>query len=202
VAQPVAQPAQSGAKGDASGVFKRPGAWADPDSDGANKTKFMDPNALKVILDAPKLQAAGDVDVPTLVVNSGATRGSRIKLQREGDAVAEWTIGSGSECNVSIADAGVSSMHAKLVNDGKRWKLIDQMSANGTYVNGKRSNVSYLSNGDRVGFGPVECEFRLPGGGARSHADKAPSGKKSLLRGIGIGAAVLLLAVICWLLMR
>ncbi|HTE42859.1 MAG TPA: FHA domain-containing protein [Steroidobacteraceae bacterium] len=207
VAQPVTQPiaqsvAQPVAQGDGSGLFKRPGAWADPDSDGANKTKFMDPNALKVMLDTPKLQPAGVVDAPTLVVASGATRGTRIKLQREGDAVAEWTIGSGVECNVSIADAGVSSMHAKLVNDGKRWKLIDQMSANGTYVNGKRSNVSYLSNGDRVGFGPVECEFKLPGGSASTADDGAPGDKRKLMIGVGIGAAVLVLGVIGWLLAR
>jgi pSer/pThr/pTyr-binding forkhead associated (FHA) protein len=38
--------------------------------------------------------------------------------------------------------------------------VLDQMSANGTYVNGKRSNVSYLTSGDRVRFGPVECVFQ------------------------------------------
>ncbi len=36
------------------------------------------------------------------------------------------------------------------------------MSANGTFVNGKRSNMSYLDNGDRIRFGPVECIFKTP----------------------------------------
>ncbi len=65
-------------------------------------------------------------------------------------------------------DSGVSALHAKIVNEGERWKVLDQMSANGTFVNGKRANVSYLSSGDRVRFGPVECVFHTDGSSARA----------------------------------
>jgi pSer/pThr/pTyr-binding forkhead associated (FHA) protein len=204
VAASASKPAAVAPPSDGSGLFKRPGAWADPDSDdGANKTKFMDPNALKVMLDAPKLPPVGAVDVPTLVVASGSTRGASFKLKREDAAVSEWTIGSGGECNVSIADAGVSALHAKLVNDGNRWKLIDQMSANGTYVNGKRSNVSYLGNGDRVGFGPIECEFKLPAGSSTqavaSSDEPVPNRKLKLGAAAGV---VLSLVLLAWWLAR
>ena len=45
---------------------------------------------------------------------------------------------------MQFQDSGVSALHAKIANEGERWKVIDQMSANGTFVNGKRANVSYL----------------------------------------------------------
>jgi pSer/pThr/pTyr-binding forkhead associated (FHA) protein len=180
--------------------IKRPGAWADPDQDeGSNKTKFMDPAALKVALDAPKAGGAlNAVDVPCMVVMSGASRGAKINLQDQRGGVAEWTIGSGADCQVVIADDGVSALHAKLVNDGTRWKLIDQMSANGTYVNGKRSTVSYLSGGDRIALGPVECELHLPRGArVESLVPQSKSrNNKSLLIGALAGGLLLLLALI------
>jgi pSer/pThr/pTyr-binding forkhead associated (FHA) protein len=180
--------------------IKRPGAWADPDhDDGANKTKFMDPAALKVALDAPKVSGAlNAVDVPCLVVTSGASRGAKINLQGQRGGVPEWTIGSGADCQVVIADDGVSALHAKLVNDGTRWKLIDQMSANGTYVNGKRSTVSYLSGGDRIALGPVECELHLPGSARMQSvsAQSSPSNKKSFLIAAAASGLLLLLALI------
>ena len=37
------------------------------------------------------------------------------------------------------------------------------MSANGTFVNGAKSNISFLASGDRIRFGPIECVFQLPG---------------------------------------
>ena len=70
---------------------------------------------------------------------------------------------------LSLADREIArarALHAKLVSDGKRWKVVDQLSANGTFVNGKRCNVSYLAAGDRIAFGSVECTFQLPKGGA------------------------------------
>ena len=65
-----------------------------------------------------------------------------------------------------FTDKGVSGRHAKIVNEGTRWKLIDQLAANGTFVNGNRTNMSFLSSGDRLRFGPVECIFQLPEAGA------------------------------------
>jgi pSer/pThr/pTyr-binding forkhead associated (FHA) protein len=199
VERPAAKPAAE-TPPEGSGLFKRPGAWADPDfDDGANKTKFMDPAAMKVMLNAPKAapSSSGSVDAPCLVVMSGAARGAKINLGGE-RGVAEWTIGSGSDCQVTIADDGVSALHAKLINDGKRWKLVDQMSANGTYVNGKRSTVSYLSGGDRIVFGPVECEIRLPAS-ARLEPEPAQSEtshKKPMLITAAVVGALVLLAIV------
>ena len=120
------------------------------------------------------------IDGPHLQVVSGNRAGLNIKLTVGESGVKEWTIGSQADREVQFQDSGVSALHAKIVNEGERWKVLDQMSANGTFVNGKRSNVSYLTAGDRVRFGPVECVFQTSRAGA---APRRPAGSSSGERG-------------------
>lgn len=157
---------------ESSGVFKRPGAWADPDAlgaAGANKTRFIDPAQMQQMASsaAPAAAGPGSIDGPHLQVLSGSRAGLNIRLAVAEAGNAEWTIGSQADREVQFMDSGVSALHAKIVNEGERWKVLDQMSANGTFVNGKRANVSYLASGDRVRFGPVECVFRSDAGSAQ-----------------------------------
>jgi len=183
-------------------MFKRPGAWADPDAMGesGNKTKFIDPEQMKQMMKAQPVSSvqAASIDGPHLQVVSGARAGVNIKLTVGESGTKEWTIGSQAEREVQFTDSGVSALHAKIVNEGARWKVIDQMSANGTFVNGKRSNVSYLSAGDRVRFGPVECIFnvRVSGSSSASYGsgtgEKSASNNKTLI----IGAAAFLGTII------
>jgi pSer/pThr/pTyr-binding forkhead associated (FHA) protein len=150
-----------------SGAYKRPGAWADPDAmanDGSNKTRFIDPAQMKqMVNNSPMVANPSAVDGPHLQVVSGSRSGLNIRLAVGDSGNAEWTIGSQMDREVQFQDSGVSALHAKIANEGERWKVIDQMSANGTFVNGKRANVSYLASGDRVRFGPVECVFHVDG---------------------------------------
>ena len=130
----------------------------------ANKTKFIDPAQLKQMMNSAGggSRQPSSIDGPHLHVVSGSRTGLNIKLTVGESGVKEWTIGSQADREVQFQDSGVSALHAKIVNEGERWKVLDQMSANGTFVNGKRSNVSYLTAGDRVRFGPVECIFQTP----------------------------------------
>ena len=152
---------------ESSGVFKRPGAWADPDAmgdGGANKTRFIEPAQMKqMVNNSPVVANPTAVDGPHLQVVSGSRSGLNIRLAVGDSGNAEWTIGSQVDREVQFQDSCVSALHAKIVNEGERWKVLDQMSANGTFVNGKRANVSYLASGDRVRFGPVECVFHVDG---------------------------------------
>jgi pSer/pThr/pTyr-binding forkhead associated (FHA) protein len=147
--------------------YKRPGAWADPDAmadGGSNKTRFIDPAQMKqMVNNSPIVANPSAVDGPHLQVVSGSRSGLNIRLAVGDSGNAEWTIGSQIDREVQFQDSGVSALHAKIANEGERWKVIDQMSANGTFVNGKRANVSYLASGDRVRFGPVECVFHVDG---------------------------------------
>ncbi len=150
---------------DGSNLRERP-AWIDPDKQvaGGPKTAFIDAAAMKEMMqvdDQNGVDVPDKIETPALLISSGTKAGLRVNL-RTNDERGEWTIGCDSDRDIVLEDQGVSGIHAKLSQDGRRWKLTDQMSANGTFVNGKRSNMSYLDNGDRIRFGPVECVFRTP----------------------------------------
>lgn len=199
------EPESAAVVAESSGLFKRPGAWADPDAmgDGANKTKFIDPAQLKQMMsNAPPAAAVNTaaIDGPHLHVASGSRAGLNIKLTVGESGVKEWTIGSQADREVQFQDSGVSALHAKIVNEGERWKVLDQMSANGTFVNGKRSNVSYLSAGDRVRFGPVECIFQTRLGAGRRPgalaAERESKSKTMAIAGIAFLVTILVLFLV------
>lgn len=49
---------------------------------------------------------------------------------------SRFTIGRGASVNLALEDEGVSSLHASIHSDGSRVWILDEGSANGTYVNG------------------------------------------------------------------
>ena len=140
--------------------------------------------------------ASVDVSEPQLVVTSGASAGLSLTLGAGEDG--EWSVGT-ENCDLQLSDAGISATHAKLSCENGRWRIIDQMSANGTFVNGHKSTVSFLSNGDTIKFGPVECTIALPTAPAkRKKAAKSGGRAKSntwLIVGIATAATLALLVV-------
>jgi len=136
-----------------------PGSWVE--EKGKSKTVFVDYSKL-ASEPAPGAPPPATIDAPVLAVSSGSRAGARIPLVAAQAAKREWGIGCDADRDIVFADKGVSGRHAKIVNEGMRWKLIDQLAANGTFVNGNRTNMSFLSSGDRLRFGPVECIFQLP----------------------------------------
>ncbi|MFW6094730.1 MAG: FHA domain-containing protein, partial [Pseudomonadota bacterium] len=194
---------------EAKGGERRPGAWADPEQMNEGGTVMLDPEQLQALLSDAKPSAGpmADVDAPYLTVTSGTQAGASIKLVA-GEETSVWNIGSDAERDIVFAEDGVSGFHAKILNEGNRWKVIDQMSANGTLVNEKRGSISFLSSGDRIRFGPVECIFHLPasqqnpsGGAAARAPSTAPGrGKQALIAGVAVAAAVAV-AIGYWLLM-
>ena len=103
--------------------------------------------------------------VACLRVTNGASAGLEIPLTRNSDDKKRWSVGSDSDRDVRLTDSGVSGLHASIVNEGEKWKVIDEMSTNGTLVNSKRSPMSYLRTGDVLQFGSVVCLLQLPRGG-------------------------------------
>jgi pSer/pThr/pTyr-binding forkhead associated (FHA) protein len=100
------------------------------------------------------------VDCPTLIVLTGARKDERIPLS---GGVRDWTIGASSSCAICLSDQGVSGLHASLHTDGRRWKLQDELSKNGTAVNAEKVSIRFLEGNEVLQFGPVECQFVLPG---------------------------------------
>src|SRR6185312_16995503 len=63
------------------------------------------------------------------------------------------TIGRAPDNNVVLDDLLVSRSHALLRRTGNQWELVDNNSANGTYVNGNRIDRAVIGPDDIVGIG-------------------------------------------------
>jgi pSer/pThr/pTyr-binding forkhead associated (FHA) protein len=183
--QTIARPAAPDVVVD-SARARVPSGWVDPEHAAANKTLFMTPEQLqqerKRILASGAVDAAlGQVEAPQLIVLGGAGESLRIRLRAADSGKKEWSVGGEGEREILLKRVGVSAFHAKIVNDGNRWKVIDQLSANGTFVNGRRCMTSFLNSGDRISFGSVECIFQLPGGSAVANTGAGGSRLKKVL---------------------
>src|SRR4051794_31266584 len=69
------------------------------------------------------------------------------------------TVGRASACNIRIADAGVSSKHAKIWCEGGQYFLMDLGSTNGTFVNDRDVDREQLNDGDVITFGMTKASF-------------------------------------------
>jgi pSer/pThr/pTyr-binding forkhead associated (FHA) protein len=63
------------------------------------------------------------------------------------------TMGRSTTCDIVLNDSGVSREHAQVVPNGKTLNLVDNYSANGTYVNGERVTKTRIRAGDIIEVG-------------------------------------------------
>jgi pSer/pThr/pTyr-binding forkhead associated (FHA) protein len=68
-------------------------------------------------------------------------------------------LGRGSAAEVRFDEYRVSRDHAILVRHGSRIRLLDNRSANGTFVNGRRIVATNLMPGDVIDLGPVRTQL-------------------------------------------
>ncbi|WP_101757802.1 FHA domain-containing protein [Oceanicoccus sp. KOV_DT_Chl] len=144
-------------------VFTPPKSWALDTNQSTEGTQVMSVDMMRKNTAADtgdEVVDDIDVDVPVLVCLGGDLKGKVFKFNTR-DKLTKWEIGRADSCEIQIDDGSVSTNHAQLIHEGKRWKLIDLMSANGTYVNDNKGLTSYLSSGDKVRFGQVEFLFKL-----------------------------------------
>lgn len=143
---------------------KAPPSWVLNNQQSVDGTAFISKDMLQdsMVNTDGKVQNPEDVEEPTLVGNSDPIMGLRFQLI--GEDKHKWEIGRSPNVDVMINDDSVSGAHAQILFENGRWKLVDLMSANGTYANGKKCLTGYLASGDVVRFGGVECAFMLPEG--------------------------------------
>ena len=166
-----------------------PPAW-DVD-EGSSSTMVISRDAVdKMVADQEKAQEEigrieAGIDSATLLITSGQDSGLPYKLQQSSDT-SFWVIGRDAESgrnSIVLDDPSVSDTHAKLVHKEGRWKIVDLMSTNHTYVNGAEYNSKFLASRDTIRFGAVSSVFLLPQKGAGDTAVDLPGGavRKSLL---------------------
>jgi pSer/pThr/pTyr-binding forkhead associated (FHA) protein len=171
-----------------------PGSFAD----GGGHTKFV-PKPKTPKTSGPSGEGlAAPAAQPYLLLMSGEKAGTRIELSAEAGAKKVWTIGSGTDRDICLAEAGISAKHASLTHEAGRWLLVDDLSVSGTYVNDKKTLRSFLSDGDQLMFGPIECLFRIPPPPAQALA----AGGSFRKIGVIVAAACLLTLIAIFILIR
>jgi len=70
------------------------------------------------------------------------------------------SIGRSIQCDIVINDQNVSRVHAWVEYHDHQWRIIDNNSTNGTYVNDERIQVCVLQDGDIIRLGTTNCIFQ------------------------------------------
>lgn len=155
--------------------------WIRGGNDSSNRTVFKTADELRreheqVAMARKDEESTGPVLVPRLRIYDSGAQPRIVELPA---SEGEWSVGSEEGREIRIQREGVSALHAKIVNSGKVWKVVDQVAANGTFVNGERVTVRYLHSGDRIDFGPVESVFEAPGLPTSSRASSSSGSRGS-----------------------
>ncbi len=95
-----------------------------------------------------------------------------LRLHRHGAPPLEVTqdrvlVGRDPSCDMVIEDKSVSRRHAYFERRGPGWAIVDQGSANGTFVNGAQVMDAELRDGQelRLGMVPLRVEMESPASG-------------------------------------
>ena len=72
-------------------------------------------------------------------------------------------VGREPTCDVVLTDGSVSRKHARLERRGRLWSVVDQGSANGTFVDSQRVTETTLRSGQEIRFGSVTFRVEIEG---------------------------------------
>jgi len=84
--------------------------------------------------------------------------GAPLDIQRE-----RTLLGRDPAADLVVNDPSVSRRHAVIERRAQAWVVVDQRSANGTWVNGARMDEALLQGGEQLRLGAVAFEVVLPG---------------------------------------
>lgn len=82
--------------------------------------------------------------------------GSAIEVGKD-----EAMIGREPSCDVMVSDGSVSRRHAKIEKRGSAWHVVDQASANGTFVDTQRVAEAELKDGQTLRLGAVDFRVEI-----------------------------------------
>lgn len=91
---------------------------------------------------------------PRLRIESGSLRGSEFEIAHA------FVVGRATSCDLVLNDDACSRLHARFTAEGGKVKLEDLGSTNGTLVNGERTRLHFLEDGDRITIGDTSFVFK------------------------------------------
>lgn len=146
-----------------------PRSWADADQlEQASHTAFVasppksaadaESGALHPLKAIAQARRSIPAEEAILVGLTEPVQGKPFKLSRKGDT-EKWEMGRGKGADIDIDDESVSGRHAQLIYERGRWKVVNMMSVNGTFVNERKVLSAYLGPRDVIRMGTVELVF-------------------------------------------
>jgi len=87
-----------------------------------------------------------------------AAAGGPVELSKD-----QTLVGRDPGCDVVVSDGSVSRKHALLERRSAGWFVVDQGSANGTFLDSQRVAESHLHNGQELRFGAVAYKVEIEG---------------------------------------
>ena len=165
--------------------------WWDPQDAGPMGTRLVRVQDAVEVMQA-ELAPQMETDRPMLVGVSPAFREKQFEL-RPGKMI----VGKKPDADIQLDDEYVSDVHAQILGEGERWKVINILSANGTFVNGKKIQAAYLRSGDVVRFGRVDMQFVNGSSGRlrKAGGSTASQGKKRVAY-VALGILVMLILLV------
>lgn len=71
------------------------------------------------------------------------------------------TIGRSRDCDIVVADANASRLHAELRHSGQEYLIVDMGSTNGLEVNGRRAKRQAIADGDTITVGTTDLRVEV-----------------------------------------
>jgi hypothetical protein len=103
----------------------------------------------------PYLDSSKKVTVSRLILVQDDTETS-FPLSRD-----SYTLGRHKNNDIVVADAKVSSFHARIDRAAEGFQIVDLKSRNGTFVNGKKVETRTLKTGDEVRLGTARLVYKV-----------------------------------------
>jgi pSer/pThr/pTyr-binding forkhead associated (FHA) protein len=189
-------PAKIAAQAEASSV-DLPGSWVDEPAGEFTRILSLEDAAAEA---GAEMNVECASDLPHLIISTESVSWVMELDPATGDEVDVWEIGRAESCQIVIADDSISSTHCQLIHQNGRWRLVNLVSTNGIYVNGKKSLKAYLADGDQIKLGMATLIFKVGSGAAGTTAsDRSANGTggKLLLR-FALAAGTAAVAVGLW----
>jgi Nif-specific regulatory protein len=86
----------------------------------------------------------------------------------------EMSIGRSRQNPIQLETDQSSRKHCTVRRAGRGWRIVDEQSSNGTFVNGLKIDEKELSDGDLIGIGGASITFKVDGPAAAPEPDRAP----------------------------
>jgi two-component system, NtrC family, response regulator HydG len=109
--------------------------------------------------------------IGTVIEGPTAAVGRSVTI--DGSKVSRMVIGHGAGCDLALDDRAISNRHAALEMVGRRLRITDLGSKNGTSVDGVTVVDAYLRGGENVRLGATVLRFEYRTVGARAEISSA-----------------------------